>query len=215
MNPLAFTRGRGVGEPEELYYRKDRIFFAAGACMLTSRKIMREVGLSDSSFLVFDDADLGWRIRLYGYETLFVPSARVMHRGSMTLDRSEFKENRSVQLIYEHYAMVLKNYSFRSILKVLPFIMLFHLGRLILLIVEGDIRRAKSTILGIVHTLKLLRTIWLNRAAVQRARKVSDAQIVSVMKELSPDPLVLVERHLGRLRLRVMSEGGRLVFRVS
>ena len=138
-----------------------------------------------------------------------------MHRGSMTLDRSEFKENRSVQLIYEHYAMILKNYSFRSILSVLPSVMLLHFGRLILLIVEGDIRRAKYTILGMVRSLKVLRTIWLNRAAVQRARKVSDAQIVSVMKELSPDPLVLVERHVGRLRLRLMSEGGRLVFRVS
>jgi len=215
MNPLALTRGRGVGEPEELYNSKDRIFFAAGACMLTSRKIMREAGLSDPSFLVFDDADLGWRIRLCGYETLFVPSARVMHRGSMTLDRSEFKQNRSVQLIYEHYAMILKNYSFRSILKVLPSIMLLHLGRLILLIVEGDIRRARSTVLGIVRTLKFLPTIWLNRAAVQRARKVSDSQILSVMKELSPDPLVLVERHVGPLRLRLMSEGGRLVLRFS
>lgn len=215
MNPLAFTRGRGVDEPEELYNRKDRIFFAAGACMLTSRKIMREVGLPDTSFLVFDDADLGWRIRLRGYEALFVPSARVMHRGSMTLDRSEFKENRSVQLIYEHYAMILKNYSFRSILRVLPSVMLLHLGRLILLIVEGDIRRATFTILGMMRSLKLFRTICLNRSAVQRARKVTDAQIVSVMKELSPDPLVLVERHVGRLRLRLMSEGGRLVFRVS
>jgi len=214
MNSLAFTRGRGVGKPEQSYSSKDRIFFAAGACMLTSRSVMKEVGLPDTSFLVFDDADLGWRIRLRGYEVLFIPTSRVKHRGSMTLDRSEMSEKRSIQVVYEHYAMILKNYSFRMILAVLPSVLFLHLGRLILLIAEGNLRLAKCTAIGMVRSLKLLRVIWLKRILVQRSRRVSDAHIISIMKDLSPGPLVLFERHIGKLRLRLVSETEHLVFRV-
>ena len=138
-----------------------------------------------------------------------------MHRGSMTLDQSDYREWRSVQLIYEHYAMILKNYSFRSILFVLPSVLLLHLGRLILLVSQRDLRRAKCTAVGMTRTLKLLPAIWSKRILVQRMRRVSDLHILSVMKELGPDPLVLVERQIGSLRMRLMSERGHLVFRVS
>jgi GT2 family glycosyltransferase len=215
MNRLGFSRGRGVGKPEHQYNTADRIFFAAGACMLTSRNLMREVGLPDTSFLVFDDVDLGWRIRLRGYEALFVPTSRVMHRGSLTLDRSELREWRLVQLIYEHYAMILKNYSFRSIFSVLPSVLLLHFGRLILLIAQRDLQRAKCTFVGMTKALVLLRTIWAKRISVQEMRRVSDSRILSMMKELSPDPLVLVERDIRGLKLRLVSEGGRIVFRIS
>jgi hypothetical protein len=214
MDRLIITKGRGVGKPEVLYNSIDRIFFAAGACMLTSRKIIEEVGLPDTSFLVFDDADLGWRIRLRGYEILFVPTARVMHAGSVTLDRTEFSDRRAIQSTYERDAMVLKNYSLRTILAVFPSLLLIHLGRLISFLVLGQVRPAKCIGVGMMKSLKLFPAIWLKRISVQRMRRVSDSYILSLMSELSPDPIVLFERHIGGLKLRLMSERGRLVFRV-
>lgn len=215
MNRLTFTRGRGVGKPEQSYNSKDRIFFAAGACMLTSRKILDEVGLPDTSFLMYDDADLCWRIRLRGYEVLFVPTARVMHHGSMTLEQTEFNEKRLIQSIYERHAMILKNYSLRSILAVLPPVLLFHLGILMSFVALVDLRRAKCIAVGMIRSLKLFRMIWVKRMLIQAMRTVSDSYIVSLMNDLSPDPLVLVERHIGTLRPRFVSEAGRLVLRVS
>lgn len=68
----------GDGEPDrELSVQ--RIAYASGAGALYRAAALRDVGLLDPAlFMYHEDSDLGWRLRLAGWEALLAPAA-VMH----------------------------------------------------------------------------------------------------------------------------------------
>jgi GT2 family glycosyltransferase len=52
------------------------------SCLLLRGEALRAVGGFDEAFpIFFNDVDLCWRLRLGGWETWFVPDARVVHHG--------------------------------------------------------------------------------------------------------------------------------------
>ncbi len=52
------------------------------SCLLLRGEALREVGGFDEAFpIFFNDVDLSWRLRQAGWETWFVPDARVVHHG--------------------------------------------------------------------------------------------------------------------------------------
>ena len=57
------------------------IFGACAAAALYRAEVFSEIGLFDESFfIIFEDADLSWRIRLKGYKTFLVPDSVVYHK---------------------------------------------------------------------------------------------------------------------------------------
>lgn len=60
---------------------ESEIFGACGAAALYRAKSLRRVGLFDEEhFLIFEDVDLAFRLRLGGGRALLVPQVRVLHR---------------------------------------------------------------------------------------------------------------------------------------
>ena len=77
----AFSRGKG--KPYANYQKRARIFSACGGAALYRRDVLDEIGLFDEKhFAYLEDLDLGYRARIYGYENLYEPKARVVHFGS-------------------------------------------------------------------------------------------------------------------------------------
>jgi GT2 family glycosyltransferase len=72
---------RGSGEPDDgRYGRRGEVFAACAAAALYRKEALDEVGLLDESFFMYyEDTDLGWRLRLAGWKTLFEPAAVVEH----------------------------------------------------------------------------------------------------------------------------------------
>jgi GT2 family glycosyltransferase len=72
---------RGWGEPDDgRYGRRGEVFAACAAAALYRKEALDEVGLLDESFFMYyEDTDLGWRLRLAGWKTLFEPAAVVEH----------------------------------------------------------------------------------------------------------------------------------------
>ncbi len=59
-----------------------------GCAMLLSARALRDVGLFDERYVAyFEDADLCWRMRRAGYETLVALNALVWHAGARAADR--------------------------------------------------------------------------------------------------------------------------------
>ncbi|MCL4533539.1 MAG: glycosyltransferase family 2 protein [Bacteroidetes bacterium] len=57
-----------------------RVDWVGGACMLIRRDALEQVGMLDESFFIyFEEADLCWRLRERGWDTHYVPQARVIH----------------------------------------------------------------------------------------------------------------------------------------
>jgi GT2 family glycosyltransferase len=69
----------GDGEPDRPLDVRP-IAYASGACVLYRASALRAVGAFDPAlFMYHEDSDLGWRLRLAGWEVLLAPGAVVYH----------------------------------------------------------------------------------------------------------------------------------------
>jgi len=77
---------RGSGEPDTgRYDRREAVFGGTGAALLCSRRLVEDLKIRgefwDEDFFAFrEDADLAWRARLLGWQAVYEPSARALHR---------------------------------------------------------------------------------------------------------------------------------------
>jgi GT2 family glycosyltransferase len=85
------SNSRGVWEYDHgQYEREEQVFSACAAAVLYRRCALEHASLVtgsvfDSDFFMYcEDIDLGWRLRLLGYEIFYVPGARVAHHLSST-----------------------------------------------------------------------------------------------------------------------------------
>jgi hypothetical protein len=77
---------RGHGEPAPRWEVPGEVFGACGAACMIRRDVFAAVGGFDEDFfLVFEDVDLSWRVRLLGYRCAYVPAAEVRHAVSASL----------------------------------------------------------------------------------------------------------------------------------
>ncbi|WP_229058383.1 MULTISPECIES: glycosyltransferase family 2 protein [Parabacteroides] len=85
-------KNRMIGEKEKdngQYDQPCHTGFAHGACMLTSRNILKEVGtMTEVYFLFYEEMDWGLQLQRAGYESWYEPAATVLHKESMTAKRN-------------------------------------------------------------------------------------------------------------------------------
>ncbi len=79
-------RNRGRGQRDQGQYEQEEEVFSASACAaLYRRSLFEKIGLLDESFFAyFEDIDLGYRAQRFGLPCIYVPRARVLHRGKQT-----------------------------------------------------------------------------------------------------------------------------------
>ena len=84
--------------------KKREVAWLSGACILTRRSLLEEIGLFDEDFfLFFEDIDLCRRIRKNGWELIFLPQAKIFHMGggsTAKLKKPSLYHYRKSQLIY-------------------------------------------------------------------------------------------------------------------
>ncbi len=96
------------------------IFSARGAAVITPRRVFQRLhGMDESIGIIYEDVDLGWRIRLAGYTNRLVVNSVVFHKAgsttgtlSRTLITYEGTRNR--------INMLLKNYEIGNVVKYVP-----------------------------------------------------------------------------------------------
>ena len=88
---FGFARDKGnkvIDKKEEI----EKIGYASGTCLFTSRKVIEKVGLLDEFlFLYHDDLDLGWRAAQIGISSYYVPNSKIFHVESYSLKWSAKK----------------------------------------------------------------------------------------------------------------------------
>ncbi len=80
------STGWGFGKMDEGQFDEDKeSFFAHGAAMMVSRKVIEEVGLmAEIFFLYYEEMDWGQRIRNAGYEIYYVHNSVIYHKESVS-----------------------------------------------------------------------------------------------------------------------------------
>ena len=78
---FGFGFARNKGDIDEGQFNKpERIGYASGTCLFTSRKIMEKLDMFDSFLFAYhDDLDLCWRAALEDIKSYYIPSSIVYH----------------------------------------------------------------------------------------------------------------------------------------
>tara|TARA_B100000029_G_scaffold39240_1_gene36748 strand:+ start:3234 stop:4274 length:1041 start_codon:yes stop_codon:yes gene_type:complete len=88
---FGFARDKGK-KVEEKIEGIEKIGYASGTCLFTSREVFNKVGLLDEFlFLYHDDLDFGWRAAQIGIDSFYVPKAKIFHVESYSLKWSAKK----------------------------------------------------------------------------------------------------------------------------
>ena len=155
-----------VSGEADLTYRE--IFSPCAAAALYRRDAFFEAGgFDDHYFCYSEDVDIGFRLRLLGYQCLYVPDAVVHHIGSATAGRhSDFS------VYHGHRNLVwtfFKNMPFSLFLIYLPQHILLNIFSLIWFALQGQtsvILKAKS------DAIKGIPLVWRKRKIIQTNRRV-------------------------------------------
>jgi GT2 family glycosyltransferase len=151
------------------------IGFSSGACVLLPAPVLRKVGLFDETlWLYHEDLDLGWRIRLAGFENIVVPDSVCRHHYEFSRSTSKWywmERNR--------WLVVLKNYRLRTILLLLPLLLVTDLGLLALAAKGGWLKHKIKALIWFLHP-RAWGYLHHGRRDIQQTRQVTDQQILSL-----------------------------------
>ena len=88
---FGFARDKGKINEEKIE-SVEKIGYASGTCLFTSKAVLDKVGLLDPFlFLYHDDLDLGWRAAQIGIDSFYVPKSIIYHAESYALKWSAKK----------------------------------------------------------------------------------------------------------------------------
>lgn len=110
---LGWAYGRGKGKPAEDFDQETDVFFSCAGAAIYRKSILDEIGCFDENhFAYLEDADLGYRARIYGYVNRYAPKAVVYHVGSgssgsvYNLFKTKHSSRNSIYLIYKNMPIV-------------------------------------------------------------------------------------------------------------
>jgi GT2 family glycosyltransferase len=153
------------------------VFSACGAAMMVRKQDFLDMGGFDETyFAYFEDVDLGFRLRLSGKKTLFLPESIVYHVGSGSTGR------RSDFLVYYQYRNMIWTF-----IKNMPspLILLFsplHIAALVFFW-GATARRGQGRIFmnSVFDALRDLPRVLGQRRKIQSQRKASNKDVISAM----------------------------------
>ena len=161
---------------------------AAPTCgLLLDRQAAIEVGLFDERYFIGkEDGDFTHRICLAGYRILELPGALVLHQS----------RPRGTWLFYyqirNRWHFMLKNYQWRTLVLILPCLLIHEPLQLVVLHLQGHGRVYWKAVRGL---LEMLPALGRDRALTARIRAVPDSALLKsdslvIRGDLSRQPLV-------------------------
>jgi len=171
---------RDVGQYESEGY----VFSACGGAATYRRAMLEEVGLLDEDFFYScEDMDMAWRAQLAGWRCLYTPRAVIYHRLAATGGgaTASFYDGRNfIYVIIKDYPGSLLRRFWWQVLRAQ-----LHIAIEALRAWRGAAARARlrGQIAGLLAFPRLLR----KRRDVQRARRVSDDYLMSILTPVDGD----------------------------
>ncbi len=184
-----------------LYLQPAEIFSPCAAAALYRTDALLSVGGFDEDYFCYgEDVDLGFRLRLAGYQCMYVPDAIVHHLGSAIVGvHSDF------QLYHGHRNLVwnyVKNMPGWLFWLYLPYHVALNAYSFLMLALAG---RGKVILWAKIDAIRGLGRALSKRRRIQKARKTSPRELLRVMKRGAPRPSYRESTLLARLGLGTRS----------
>jgi GT2 family glycosyltransferase len=170
---FGFGFSREKGKKDILQYNSiEEIGFAAGTCLFCSKKIFDKVGLFDEKLFAYnEDLDLGWRAKLLNYKSYYVPKSIVYHHGSA---QWKWSGEKFYLLERNRWIVLLSNYSVKTILKLLPSLLIIEFVLLVFFMKKKMLIKKLKSYVGII---KFLNHIKKRRKDIKERKSISDNEI--------------------------------------
>jgi GT2 family glycosyltransferase len=183
------------------------LFPCGGAMFIEKETFLKSGGFDEDFFAIYEDVDLGWRLRVTGHRTVLDADSVVYHKGHATF---QTQDNSRMRYLMHRNALltILKNYDDETVKKVFPMALLMAVRRAVRCSgvrkesfylweeakrkLNFDDRDALSSSLDALNhlvavddTIEMLPKILEKRRIIQAERKTSDKDILA----LFGDPL--------------------------
>jgi len=187
---FGFGFSRGKGEKDVGQYEKDeKVGYASGTCLFSSSDVFKKIGNFDSFLFAYhDDLDLCWKGRLKGIKSFYVHKSIVYH----PLEGYSFKWNSFKYFLMErnrNYCLI-KNFSGRTIFKILPSLILVDVAITLFYLKKGFI---SAKIKANLDILKNSKTILKNHSMIQKSRILNDSELIKEFTNKIEIPQWVVE----------------------
>jgi GT2 family glycosyltransferase len=192
--PDGLNHGRGSGEPDRgQFERCEEVLFPDAAAALYRREMLDVIGLFDEHFFAYgDDADLGLRGRLAGWNCLYIPTAIVYHVHSATA--GEFSPLKAFLIERNRIWVALKTFPM-SLLVVSPFFTAIRLayhayGSLFMVGSSGryasECSRGQLALMMLRaywSGLKYFPEMWRSRRKIRRFARLSNRDFANLIRK--------------------------------
>ena len=189
INIFGFGFSREKGKKDVLKYNSiEEIGFAAGTCMFTAKEIFDKVGYFDKKLFAYnEDLDLGWRARLLGYKSFYVPESIVYHHGSA---QWKWSGEKFYLLERNRWIVLLSNYNTGTILKLLPSLLILEIALLIFFAKKRMLIKKLRSYGGII---RLNNHITKRKKSLKRVAGFNDQEILKSFSCSIETPLEVSE----------------------
>lgn len=171
---------RGHGEPDDgTYGDEEFVFGASGAAPLCKREMLEDLRVGeeyfDEDFFAYrEEVDLAWRAQLRGWKCLYTPKAVAYHVRSYSPETRKQQPRFLRRLQFRNrYLLMLKNDSWRNMLRHAPYIFGFEI-----LALGYVCLREPHLLLGYWDALRLLPRMIRKRRIVRSRRSVPDSDLL-------------------------------------
>jgi len=151
----------------------------ADAAIFIRRNVFEEIGGFDSQFFLYgEDIDLCWRVIIQGYEIVPVSTAIFRHNSSCAPTKGD-QHTTSLRGKYlverQTLRMFLKNYSFKSLVLLLPIYLTLLFGEMIIFsLLARNIKILRAYTGAISWNLFNIKSTIKFHNKIQKMRKISD-----------------------------------------
>jgi GT2 family glycosyltransferase len=172
------------------------VFAVEGAAFLIKRDIWEKLGGFDPRyFALCEDIDLCWRTQLLGYGVVVAPNSIVFHVGSATVSKTGLLVRRYLDF-RNSLRTLLKNYSLKSLLKLLPAFLALELAESIFILFKTrDAHFIIAYIKAALWNIMNLKDTIIARSRIQSSRVIDDDEVMRRMMKTSAKLLFLFKYH--------------------
>ena len=180
INLFGFGFARNKGDIDEGQFNEpERIGYASGTCLFTSKKIIEELDMFDSFLFAYhDDLDLCWRAALKNIKSYYIPSSIVYHPP----EGYTFKWNSFKFYLLERNRQycLLTHYSRKTYFKMLPALMIIEIGVFFYYLKKGVLLSKFKATLSILKNFKHINVTYKK---IQNKRKISDRELIKIFDD--------------------------------
>ena len=207
---FGFSRSKGDIDKKQ-YEDLEKINYASGTCLFTSKYILEKIGFFDPFLFAFhDDLELCWRGAINKINSFYVPKSIVYH----PIEGTSFKWNPIKFKLMERNRKycLLTLYDRQTFFKMLPSLILVDLTVFFFYLSKGLI---KMKILADIEILKNFKIINKKYSQNQKIKDVSDKEIISYFKNEVDVPQWVINNKINYLFngfLRGISKITRIIY---